>query len=530
MIKKNNDIEQDCNLESIQKFLDEHLPYAGNQAGRAKWYQEAIKKCNALRKCEERDIYINQLKLEMNKCQKDSLDEMGCVSVDVDWTRFETFAINEVKEKDFLSALISFSNLREPSIKSEENQFLDTVYSVPVDRDGKSGIGKFGHDIVPSYQRSRFVRSMLLPALQQIMTEHEIDFSSLKNTNFGLLFKILRNSPLVSTNREGIVMNGIERFFKSDFCSASHILWLQIEDALRCILRESKISTTRIRGEAQRDLNLETMLRKEEYRKTIEDFLKSSPFTLKEINDILKPLRNDLAHGLISFSEFYNDNTFYSCWFMLRLCCWNFDVSNRNVQTLHPPFLLTIEKEGKDFCAILKLKNNSKEVIKWRIKNVRDNFFKFEDSPFLFRNKIPKNIRNIDPGIFTNIFNGVSNLLKKEGFSLIEIMGKKDDIDIHPSVRAAIDVYHPNPPSTIHWWTEYCKTAWIPLKEDYRVVFSNCYGYASLEYKGERLGNFEKHWNLNFNAYEGNEVSSVIVEEARKAILRDGSYLGDIRL
>ena len=190
---------------------------------------------------------------------------------------------------------------------------------------------------------------------------------------------------------------------------------------------------------------------------------------------------------------------------------------------LYNSLLLDLKTEGRNRRVCLKLKDSKREVVQYKLEHIVDNFFQFEDCPFLFRNKIPSVMKDISPDIYIDTFNGVIELLQAEGSILIETFGTSQySHDLPHVVMEALLREHPHPASAVFWWPEYCKAAWIPLSEGYRVMFSNCYDYARLECEGERLGSFRQYWKLDFN---GDKVPSEIVEEGKKAIMKDGGWI-----
>ena len=192
-------------------------------------------------------------------------------------------------------------------------------------------------------------------------------------------------------------------------------------------------------------------------------------------------------------------------------------------KTLYPLDYLSLEmeSEGRDRLFHLVRTNTQTRLVQWKLKNIRDQFFQFKDSPLAFRNKIPPAVRNVSPDVFIRIFNGISNLLEKEGFLLVEMHGAQYDINLSPNVKILIEKDMPYMPLTEHWWTDYCKTAYIPLG-GFRVFFNNSYSRAYLQKGKEDLGFFRKNETLD---YEGIDVEFDLLGYAREMITRDGSYL-----
>ena len=116
------------------------------------------------------------------------------------------------------------------------------------------------------------------------------------------LLDFLRKSPFIDKEVGEILEVGIERYLAADYISAIHVLVPKLEDALRKTLGMLNGSTTSIRGDMTRAIDLEQVLRAPELVKLLgEDTIFFLKYLLVE--QLGENMRNDVTHGLMRKSD-----------------------------------------------------------------------------------------------------------------------------------------------------------------------------------------------------------------------------------
>ncbi|MFN5398887.1 MAG: DUF4209 domain-containing protein, partial [Pseudanabaena sp.] len=164
----------------------------------------------------------------------------------------------------------------------------------------------------PHYQ-SLQAQAYIEPAIHQISLEHDIRLND--------VLKIVSHSPFIPPNREYLFAKGIYAGLIGDFFTSTHILIPQIENSIRHIMWQRGIITS---GLDDSGIQNEHSLNSTLYRTEITSIFDEN--TLFDLKCILvehagSNLRNRMAHGLISDSEFTSPLMSYIWWLTLRLCC-----------------------------------------------------------------------------------------------------------------------------------------------------------------------------------------------------------------
>ena len=300
-------------------------------------YMDAIE---ILRKLPNTGQRRSELKEKLRRAQASANDGMIEISTKMDLTEHIRHSLQAVGGKSLSQALKNFALLAcspDPDdLRAQEERFakkypLSAVIPRSItDEEGKvisksPGLRGEGsedelamrHLILRSegMRRSLVVTGSIEPARQQIQSEHAV--------GFGALRPIVELTPFVPANRVDLVTAGLFRFFGGDFYSALHILGLQLEHSLRCVLVLEGVDPTTIRSDmTQENRTLSAILGKE--REPLEKIL--SPAIVFEIENLFDfrggpSLRHGLAHGLMSAAEFRNPDAIYACWFMFHLYC-----------------------------------------------------------------------------------------------------------------------------------------------------------------------------------------------------------------
>jgi hypothetical protein len=164
-----------------------------------------------------------------------------------------------------------------------------------------------------SYYQSLQALSYIEPARYQINLEHDIRLND--------VLKIVSHSPFIPPNREYLFAKGLYAGLIGDFFTSTHILIPQIENSIRHIMWQRGIITS---GLDDNGIQNEHSLNSTLYRSEIASiFDENTLFDLKclLVEHAGSNLRNRMAHGLISDSEFTSPLMSYIWWLTLRLCC-----------------------------------------------------------------------------------------------------------------------------------------------------------------------------------------------------------------
>jgi len=164
-----------------------------------------------------------------------------------------------------------------------------------------------------SYYQSMTANAYIEPARYQINLEH--------NFRLNDILRIVSHSPFIPPNREYLFAKGIYAGLIGDFFTSTHILIPQIENSIRYIMWQRGIITS---GLDDSGIQNEHSLNSTLYRPEITTiFDENTLFDLKclLVEHAGSNLRNRMAHGLISDSEFTSPLMSYIWWLTLRLCC-----------------------------------------------------------------------------------------------------------------------------------------------------------------------------------------------------------------
>jgi Domain of unknown function (DUF4209) len=249
-------------------------------------------------------------------------------------------AINDVRGKDFEDALFSLALLCSPTnvielekqVRQQAHDFIlsDLFTDVVINEMGKVVAMQPGSILSDNleeakastyfamcrsaiYHHTLQAQACIEPARHQIILEHNIRVND--------ILLILTNSPFIPPDREYLFAKGIYAGLTGDFFTSIHILIPQIENSIRCILRNiGKITSGLDKSGVQNEHNLNSIL----YYPEVEAiFGENTLFDLKclLVEHAGSNLRNRMAHGLINDREFTSPIMSYIWWITLRLCC-----------------------------------------------------------------------------------------------------------------------------------------------------------------------------------------------------------------
>lgn len=251
-------------------------------------------------------------------------------------------AVNQAKDKlrgkDPLTAIVIFANIY-PKIKKKdlETQTEDSLKNSSLaalmpnkyySRDGRlvaESPGLTSDTTSPDYQKtlhcklmqlyglqtSIIVNASILPALEIFNTEQLITEND--------LIELCEASPIVPAERSLFWGKGLFYGFKEQYIEAIHLLAPQVEHMIRMTLKFHNIKTSVVDSLGlENEMGLSSLLEIDGIEKLIpQDII----FEIKcLLSDQPGPnLRNEIAHGLISYAEATNHNAVYFWWFCLKL-------------------------------------------------------------------------------------------------------------------------------------------------------------------------------------------------------------------
>ncbi len=148
------------------------------------------------------------------------------------------------------------------------------------------------------------------PALEQLQL--------LNNIPEHLFYEIVYNSPFVPKERKDIVSKGLFMGYCGDFVSAIHILVPQFEHCIRHLLQLNGEITTKSDEGIEVEVGLSSLIKNPKLNSILGESIKFEIEAIFCTKDCYN-LRNDLAHGLVNYSDCHSSFAVYSWYFILKL-------------------------------------------------------------------------------------------------------------------------------------------------------------------------------------------------------------------
>lgn len=310
------------------------------------FYENAIQayRCVPVKHRDTYDVInkIQSIRVKIANTGKASLGEMGLIkSPEVDISDIAKSAIAHVSGKKSLEeALLYFTGFYAgPDISELANSAQEIMRSSPMSSIfGSSHMSSDGRVVAktppanlsageddPANQavlnrqiQQQFaieiqflVEGEILPALRQLLTEHRVTKHILESA--------CHFSPIVPQERERLLGYALWLGFEYDFGNAIHLLCPQVENIVRCLLKEAGAHTSNIDREGIENENgLSTLMDLPEANRVFGDNL---AFEIKSVfTDALGfNLRNEVAHGLLDDGSSSSIHAIYAWWMILRL-------------------------------------------------------------------------------------------------------------------------------------------------------------------------------------------------------------------
>lgn len=275
---------------------------------------------------------IEQLHKEMLNYQKKAADTMPLIPIEVDMndSEMKEVAKDLVKEKSLKDSLYllafhyknlikSVEELRQEAEDDKNSGGIRNFISVVLcDHEGKTkAIGRTGDEGLDDrmFEVARHFQfwygyNFIAPACEQICSEHNVKIED-------LVF-IVENNSFIPSGREHFYARGLLAGLQKDPIVAIHLLVPQLENSLRHILNQ-RGSITSKSGSIQDDALLGEILRMPEL---LEILGQDTVFALRGllVERMGSNIRNDLCHGLLSVSQFWEAEMLYLWWLILCLC------------------------------------------------------------------------------------------------------------------------------------------------------------------------------------------------------------------
>jgi hypothetical protein len=296
--------------------------------------QQAIEAYRRVEGSQERRDEIHKKLLEY---QKKSMADFQAFSHTIDISAIVEEASNLVKGKTVIDALFtlalasaspSVAGLRK-RVQETANEFKPSLW-IPaqvLNKEGKvvakrPGMYENDGDTNDALRAEMFRRAALeqnlhaqavvQPAINQINTEHNVRITD--------LLPVVSHNPFVPPGREYIFAKGLHAIFVGDLVTTAHLLIPQVENSVRHLLTMQGVIVSGLDQGIQDERSLNTTLYKTE---TLELFGEDIVFDLQGllVERFGSNLRNQMAHGLMNYAEFYSWPVVYLWWLVLRLCC-----------------------------------------------------------------------------------------------------------------------------------------------------------------------------------------------------------------
>lgn len=338
---KNN--ETDKANERLIQIAENHVKAQLTESsamGKAHCLQQAIEIYRRIGNHQKR---IDELHKELLEIQKKIPSEMKTFSTDIDITQTVQTSVKHVSNLSLKEAIVRLCLVVQPTdikkafdyTEKQTQQFILTSLfgRITVNKDGKT----VGHtegliDNNLSNQESLYpyvvehmgiswglnVQGAIIPAKEQIVLEHQINESDLK--------EFILNNPLIRTGHEALFAQGILFGFEGKWDLAMQILPIQFEDSLRYLLEKKGVLTSNIKSDFTQEERGTTYFFKnyaDEIRGVFGDdiFYELKALLIKDEMGNGFNLRNLVAHGLMTKDEFYSSTCVYFWWLALRLIC-----------------------------------------------------------------------------------------------------------------------------------------------------------------------------------------------------------------
>ncbi|AJD51302.1 protein of unknown function [Thalassospira xiamenensis M-5 = DSM 17429] len=280
----------------------------------------------------------NELRDRLTAVQSSISDEMSPFSLETDITKIVK-AVEAAVDRKSLSEMIracftcelspNHETLRSEAIREDSTSILSFASRTVHDHQGRVYYNVPNADIKNEAlleDRTRYLMNQRDKTRRQlvaagkiatirriIMFQHYISLEA--------LMVIMTSSSFVPPGHEIIFAKGAFRFLNGDDLEAAHLVIPQLENSLRYLLSQNGVETNRINQDGtQEEAMLGSLL--DEYRKPLLDIIPED--LLWEIDLLFNSrggpsVRNELSHGKMRESDFWDTELSYSVWLVLKM-------------------------------------------------------------------------------------------------------------------------------------------------------------------------------------------------------------------
>ena len=293
----------------------------------------------ALRRAGADKSRIEEIHQRLLRAQKESLNEMGTFTHEMDISELKAKARDAVSGCGLRTALIRLATGIDPvdpdkfRAEVEENAknypLQALIPTSVVDHEGRvigqrpsmftndpaqyqaALEGEMFHQATQTQWPFR-VSAFIEPAMTQIFEEYRPDWRD--------LIGLVRNNPFVPPGHEEFFVRGIHAGLTGDLVAVAQYLAPQVENSIRFVLEQKSVITSKFDEEQiQEERTLDGLLR---LPQTLELFGAGHIFELRGV--LSEPLgwnlRNRVAHGLVTADECYAPASLMLWWLVVRFC------------------------------------------------------------------------------------------------------------------------------------------------------------------------------------------------------------------
>jgi hypothetical protein len=293
---------------------------------------------DALRACGGHKERVEELHARLMEVQRESAKNIPTISHSVDISNWVDDSTKAVEGKSLDEALVTLivrpGLLKEAesrrSAEDSAKKYLLMQFFPPVllNREGKvidkaGSVSSSDPDVREAAilaqmfehaaRQQHFVAQALIePMRSQFVFEHAISADDVAGWVY--------NTHFVPPGRERLFAEGLYAGFQRDLVTAVHLLVPQLENSIRVLLARAGV---RVSGLDQEGIQMEYSLNRLLYEPKLRDLLgDDTVFALQGllISKFGSDIRNNFAHGLTSYGDFFSWNCFYLWWLTLRIC------------------------------------------------------------------------------------------------------------------------------------------------------------------------------------------------------------------
>jgi hypothetical protein len=264
------------------------------------------------------------------------MSELKSVSTSIDTSDLVQAAVEAVKEKPFMEAVLRLCQmLRPPSLdalrKEVEEQARVAVLSSIMPAEVVNSRGRVVAKVPglergttdPSFpglrwrmfrcavlRRSLNAQAVIEPARQVILHEHAPDRAQ--------VLELIRHSPWIPEGHHESVARALVAGFHGDMLLVGHLVPIQFEAMVRQVVEASGAPDPMLKPDGtQEERPLSALLDSAEANRA---FGEAGVFELQDLltDSLGSNLRNEVAHGLKSDGDFFSGEFAYAWWLLLR--------------------------------------------------------------------------------------------------------------------------------------------------------------------------------------------------------------------